>query len=392
MLIEVQLNLEGCSKSRFDAEYIKELVGSFVEERLPFERVEEFVGTKLHEVVDKIVTDDSDVSEKLKYYFYFLNNDGYGTEFVEVDSTNENAAQILTLPCSELEGIWENLHFESDVKNRLLSYASKTVLFSDMKVDQNIISLNKVILLHGPPGTGKTSLCRGIAQKLAKKFSETFEHKYFVEINAHSLFSKYFSESGKLVQQMFDKISYIASDRTALVCLLIDEVESLAHSRAAAASGNEPSDSIRVVNALLTQLDKLKSLPNVLIFTTSNVESTIDGAFVDRADLCLYIGHPSSGAISKIYASCVEELIKRKLLEKAPFGEGSDLAPIWNDCVRLSGGLSGRCLRKLPLLAYVEGDQSMKAFMESFLKLIKAKAAEKKLSQTHHMFQSISLV
>lgn len=65
-------------------------------------------------------------------------------------------------------------------------------------------------------------------------------------------------QSGKLVFQMFEKIAEIASDETALVCILIDEVESLAHSRAAAASGNEPSDAIRVVNAALTQLDRLK--------------------------------------------------------------------------------------------------------------------------------------
>ena len=132
------------------------------------------------------------------------------------------------------------------------------MLFADKKVDHNIISWNKVILLHGPPGTGKTSLCRGIAQKLSKKYSARYSTRHFVEINAHSLFSKFFSESGKLVQQMFEKIAYIASDTDSFVCLLIDEVESLAHSRAAAASGNEPSDAVRVVNALLTQLDRLK--------------------------------------------------------------------------------------------------------------------------------------
>lgn len=131
-------------------------------------------------------------------------------------------------------------------------------MFADKNVDRNVISWNKIILLHGPPGTGKTSVCRGIAQKLAKRYSARYNGKYFVEINAHSLFSKFFSESGKLVQQMFEKISDIASDSKSFVCLLIDEVESLAHSRAAAASGNEPSDAIRVVNALLTQLDRLK--------------------------------------------------------------------------------------------------------------------------------------
>ena len=48
-------------------------------------------------------------------------------------------------------------------------------------------------------------------------------------------------------------------------------------------SGSEPSDAIRVVNALLTQLDQVKRYPNVLILTTSNVTGAIDLAFVDRS-------------------------------------------------------------------------------------------------------------
>ena len=50
-------------------------------------------------------------------------------------------------------------------------------------------------------------------------------------------------------------------------------------------SGSEPSDAIRVVNALLTQLDQVKRYPNVLILTTSNVTGAIDLAFVDRSAL-----------------------------------------------------------------------------------------------------------
>jgi len=194
------------------------------------------------------------------------------------------------------------------------------------------------------------------------------------------------------VLKMFEKIFEIAENQDSLVFLLIDEIESLAHSRAAAAAGNEPSDAIRVVNALLTQLDRLKLLPNVLILTTSNVESTIDGAFVDRADICLYIGHPSSSAIHKILLSCVSELIKRGLLENVPFGEGSETAVLWNEICRSAVGVSGRSLRKLPLLAYNVEQTSMPRFLESLLKVTKAKSiSEKKLSTTQ-MFQSISLV
>ena len=59
------------------------------------------------------------------------------------------------------------------------------------------------------------------------------------------------------------------------------QVESLTAARQSAMSGSEPSDAIRVVNALLTQLDQVKRYPNVLILTISNVTGAIDLAFVD---------------------------------------------------------------------------------------------------------------
>jgi len=75
-----------------------------------------------------------------------------------------------------------------------------------------------------------------------------------------------------------------------LVFILLDEVESLAAARKASLSGSEPSDSIRVVNSLLTQIDALKTKKNVMVLTTSNLTDAIDVAFVDRADIKQYIG------------------------------------------------------------------------------------------------------
>lgn len=139
---------------------------------------------------------------------------------------------------------------------------------------------------------------------------DQFSHGKLVEINSHSLFSKWFSESGKLVQRLFALIDELIEDEKAFVVILIDEVESLTAARQAAASGTEPSDAVRVVNAVLTQLDRLKSRDNVLIMTTSNISGSIDHAFIDRADIKQYIGLPPPAAIYWILRSCLDELMR----------------------------------------------------------------------------------
>ena len=76
----------------------------------------------------------------------------------------------------------------------------------------------------------------------------------------------------------------------------------------------EPSDAIRVVNAMLTQLDQLKSQANVVVLTTSNLSGRVDLAFVDRADIKERVGLPSPLAAYAIIRSCVGELMTRGLI------------------------------------------------------------------------------
>ncbi|XP_066848479.1 pachytene checkpoint protein 2 homolog isoform X5 [Anser cygnoides] len=267
---------------------------------------------------------------------------------------------------SEFHGLWESLIYDTEVKSHLLDYVTTTLLFSDRNVDSNLISWNRVVLLHGPPGTGKTSLCKALAQKLTIRLSYRYKYGQLIEINSHSLFSKWFSESGKLVTKMFQKIQELIDDKDALVFVLIDEVESLTAARSAFKAGTEPSDAIRVVNAVLTQIDQIKRYPNVVILTTSNITEKIDMAFVDRADIKQYIGPPSTAAIFRIYLSCLEELMKCQIiyprqqlltlreLEMIGFVENnvSRLSLVLKEISRRSEGLSGRVLRKLPFLAH----------------------------------------
>ena len=308
----------------------------------------------------------------------------YDEDAAEEDADNEGGAvafQLWTLPAAEFDGLWESLVYDDEVQPRLLRYVSTAMRFSELGVDARVIAWNRVVLLHGPPGTGKTSLCKGLAHKLAVRMSGTYAQGHLIEVNAHSLFSKWFSESGKLVMSMFARIREILDDDDGFVCVLIDEVESLTAARQAAVSGSEPSDAVRVVNALLTQLDQLRKYKNALVLTTSNITGAIDDAFVDRADIKQYIGPPGVLARYRILVGCVHELGRVGVI--APFEALYDEAslrsmlpsppPTYEQLAALPDdgsiarsrhsmalhaiaaaceGMSGRALRKLPFLAH----------------------------------------
>ena len=91
-------------------------------------------------------------------------------------------------------------------------------------------------------------------------------------------------------KKRFDQLHDLLEDPKLYLFVLIDEVESLTMSREN--SKNEPSDGLRVVNALLTQIDQLKKFRNVLVLATSNLRNKIDDAFLDRADVSYEVGLP----------------------------------------------------------------------------------------------------
>ncbi|XP_019871347.2 pachytene checkpoint protein 2 homolog [Aethina tumida] len=300
-------------------------------------------------------------SHNLQWYVYSL--DSYGPlNLTSEDDEDQIYGYHYILPSAELCDIWENLYYDNDIKENLLKYAQTMMKYSDNGINENIISFNKVVFLHGPPGTGKTSLCKALAQKISIRMQNRFQSGVFIEVKTDGLFSKYFSESVKSVNKMFTKIHDIIDNKSLIVCVLIDEVETLTHARELC-TDTDPSDSIKVVNAVLTQIDQLKRFPNVLVFATSNMTDTVDIAFVDRADIKQYLGLPTSKAIYKIYHSCLCELIKTKiiqndaeLLDTTEFFlidleklSGINLK-LWEIC-KMSEGLSGRSLRKVPFIA-----------------------------------------
>ncbi|KAF4041439.1 ATPase family associated domain-containing protein [Phytophthora infestans] len=310
------------------------------------------------------------------------------------DDEDVATCQQTILPATSFDELWDSLIFDTGVKRNVLDYAMTAMLFSDSKVNPHIISWNRVVLLHGPPGTGKTSLCKALAHKLSIRLSSRYPNAVLLEINAHSLFSKWFSESGKLVMKLFRQIQELVEDEESLICVLIDEVESLTAARKSALSGAEPSDAIRVVNALLTQLDSLKRHSNVLILTTSNITEAIDVAFIDRADIKQYIGLPSCHARYEILRSCIEELRRVRILQPStqplfayqelmrrkaskkrmvdqitspPGNEELELSMELRQAAKMAEGFSGRALRKLPFQTHAFFVQTRTATASEFI-------------------------
>ena len=265
------------------------------------------------------------------------------------------------LPCLDFENLWDSLVFEDKLKEKLLNYINTIEYLDERNVDKQICGANNLILLHGPPGTGKTSLCKALAQQATVNLIERkyYEDGILIEVNASSLFSQWFGETGKQVHNLFREIEKLMLDPKRMVFVLVDEIESLTSARKNSSSGGECTDSILAVNELLTGMDRIKYQKNVLFLTTSNITDLIDLAFLSRADIKQYIGLPTLSAVNFIYRSILEELQKKGVIRNLSLdknnngrGEESDSDIIFHLADQsVMAGFSGRTLRKIPFIA-----------------------------------------
>jgi len=175
------------------------------------------------------------------------------------------------------------------------------------------------VLLYGPPGTGKTLMAKAVA-------NET--NANFISVRGPQLLSKWVGESEKAIRQTFRKARQVAP-----TVIFFDELDSLAPGRGQNA-GNNVSE--RVVNQLLTELDGLEEMEEVMVVAATNRPDIIDPALIrsGRFDRLVMVGQPDVEGreqILKIHTQDTPlspDVSLRELAELTDGYVGSDLANI----------------------------------------------------------------
>jgi transitional endoplasmic reticulum ATPase len=180
---------------------------------------------------------------------------------------------------------WEDIGGLGDVKQELQEAVEWPLKYHGLFVHSDATP-PKGILLYGPPGTGKTLMAKAAAHE---------SEANFISIKGPELLSKWVGESEKGVREVFRKA------RQASPCIVFfDEIDAIAPTRGA---GSDSHVTERVISQLLTELDGLEVLSNVIVIAATNRPDIIDAALLrpGRFDRLLYVPPPDKEARAQIF-------------------------------------------------------------------------------------------
>ncbi|HEY5455468.1 MAG TPA: proteasome ATPase [Acidothermaceae bacterium] len=166
----------------------------------------------------------------------------------------------------------------------------------------------KGVLLYGPPGCGKTLIAKAVANSLAKKVAEVTgkpEGKsFFLNIKGPELLNKYVGETERKIRLVFQRAREKASDGNPVI-VFFDEMDSIFRTRG---SGVSSDVELTIVPQLLSEIDGVEGLENVIVIGASNREDMIDPAILrpGRLDVKIKIERPDAEAARDIFSKYIK--------------------------------------------------------------------------------------
>ncbi|MFD0000591.1 proteasome ATPase [Nocardia sp. NPDC127526] len=171
----------------------------------------------------------------------------------------------------------------------------------------------KGVLLYGPPGCGKTLIAKAVANSLAKKIAEARGEdakeakSYFLNIKGPELLNKFVGETERHIRIIFQRAREKASEGTPVI-VFFDEMDSIFRTRGSGVSSDVETT---VVPQLLSEIDGVEGLENVIVIGASNREDMIDPAILrpGRLDVKIKIERPDAEAAQDIFSKYLTETL-----------------------------------------------------------------------------------